>query len=212
MKKIKINYIQLSLLVLIPSIITFIIGGSLVYSRLHNTGKVTTTNNKYVNEFISTYNKLLDEYYEDLDENKLIDAAINGMMSYAGDDYTIYMNEDATDALNDKLEGTYEGIGVTISTNEQNQIYVYNVLDNSPAKNVGIEINDIIKSINGTSVEGLTTEEASNIIKNSKDAKINIIVLRNGAELSFDLERKTLIVPAITSSIKEINGKKIGYL
>ena len=212
MKKIKINYIQLSLLVLIPSIITFIIGGSLVYSRLHNTGKVTTTNNKYVNEFISTYNKLLDEYYEDLDENKLIDAAINGMMSYAGDDYTIYMNEDATDALNDKLEGTYEGIGVTISTNEQNQIYVYNVLDNSPAKNVGIEINDIIKSINGTSVEGLTTEEASNIIKNSKDAKINIIVLRNGAELSFDLERNTLIVPAITSSIKEINGKKIGYL
>ena len=74
MKKIKLNYLQLCLFILIPSIITFILGGSLVYSRLNNTGKVTTTNNKYVNEFTSTYNKLLDEYYEDLDENKLIDA------------------------------------------------------------------------------------------------------------------------------------------
>ena len=55
MKKIKLNYIQLSLLVLVPSIITFIIGGSLVYSRLNNTGKVTTTNNKHVNELIINY-------------------------------------------------------------------------------------------------------------------------------------------------------------
>ena len=169
MKKIKLNYLQLCLFILIPSIITFILGGSLVYSRLNNTGKVTTTNNKYVNEFISTYNKLLDEYYEDLDENKLIDAAISGMMNYTGDDYTIYMNEDATDALNEKLDGTYQGIGITISLNDNNEIFVYNVFDNSPASNAGIQVNDILKSINGNSLEGKSTEEASDIIKSSKD-------------------------------------------
>ena len=155
MKKIKLNYLQIVLLVSIPSIILSIISGTLVYSRLNiNSGKVISTNNKYVNEFIGTYNKLLDEYYEDLDENKLVDAAINGMLSYTGDDYTIYLNEDATDALNEKLDGTYEGIGVRISLNDNNEIYVYEVFDESPAKKAGIEKNDIIISIDGNSVIG----------------------------------------------------------
>lgn len=212
MKKIKLNYIQLSLLVLVPSIITFIIGGSLVYSRLNNTGKVTTTNNKHVNEFISTYNKLLEEYYEDLDENKLVDAAINGMLKYTGDDYTIYMDEDATNSLNDKLDGTYDGIGIRITLNGDNKIYVYEVFDYSPAKNAGILKGDILVSINGESVEGKNTTEVANIIKNNKDNKNVIVVNRDGNEISFDVDTKTLIVPALTSSIKEINGKKIGYI
>ncbi len=212
MKKIKLNFLQLSLLVFIPSIILSIVSSSLVYSSLSNTGKVTTTNNKHVNEFINTYNKLLDEYYEDLNENELVDAAINGMLSYVGDDYTIYMNEDATDTLNEKLNGTYEGIGIRISLNDNGDIYVFEVFDESPASKAGIMVNDIIKSINGESVVGKTTQEASLIIQNSKESKINIVIGREGQEMSFDIERKTLIVPALNSSIKEVNGKKIGYL
>lgn len=212
MKKIKVNFIQLTILIFVPGLILSLVSGSLVYMRLSNHGKVTTTNNKHVNEFINTYNKLLDEYYEDLDETKLVDAAINGMLEYTGDDYTIYMNEDATDSLNEKLEGTYEGIGVRISFNDNYQIYIYEVFNDSPAKEAGIEVGDILLSINGESVVGKSTEEASEIIKKSKDSKINIVVERKSKELSFEVERKSLIVPAITSSIKEVNGKKIGYI
>ena len=211
-KNIRLNFIQLAIIVSIPTLIMSIVSGTLVYSRLNNTGKVTTTNNKYVNEFISTYNKLLDEYYEDLDENKLVDAAINGMLSYTGDDYTIYMNEDATESLNERLDGTYNGIGIRIGLNDNNQIYVYEVFDESPAKNAGIQVGDILLSINGEDVTNKSTEQASLIIKNSKETKFVIGVNRNGQSLNFELERKTLIVPAISSSIKEVNGKKIGYI
>ena len=179
LKQIKLNFIQIALIVLIPSVIMSILSGSLVYNRLSNsTGKVTTTNNKYVNEFIKAYNKLLDGYYEDLDENALIDSAIDGMMSYAGDDYTIYMNENATEQLNDKLDGTYKGIGVRIGLNDQNQICIYEVFDNSPAKNAGILPNDILISINGDSLEGKTVDEASKIIQNGESKSYNISVLR----------------------------------
>ena len=164
-KNIRLNFIQLAIIVSIPTLIMSIVSGTLVYSRLNNTGKVTTTNNKYVNEFISTYNKLLDEYYEDLDENKLVDAAINGMLSYTGDDYTIYMNEDATESLNERLDGTYDGIGIRIGLNDNNQIYVYEVFDESPAKNAGIQAGDILLSINGEDVTNKSTDEASLIIK-----------------------------------------------
>lgn len=211
-KKIKLNFIQLAIIVSVPTLIMSIISGSLVYSRLNNTGKVTATNNKYVNEFISTYNKLLDEYYEDLDENKLVDAAINGMLEYTGDDYTIYMNEDATESLNEKLDGTYEGIGIRISLNDNNEIYVYEVFDESPAKVAGIQTGDILLSINGEDLSGKSTEEASKLIQDSTQSKFTIVVRRNEENLTFEVERKTLIVPAITSSIKEVNGKKIGYI
>ena len=211
-KKIRISFFSLFILISTPSIIMSIISGSLVYKNLNNTGKVTTTNNKHVNEFIGTYNKLLDEYFEELDESKLIDAAIDGMLNYTGDDYTIYMDENATDALNEKLDGTYDGVGISISLNEEGKIYIVEVFENSPASSAGLMVNDIIKFINGESVEGKNTEEASMIIKNSKESKVNIIVERNGIELNFDMEIKTLIVPALSSSIKEVNGKKIGYL
>ena len=211
-KKIRLNFIQLAIVVSIPTLIMSIISGSLVYNKLSSNGKVTTTNNKYVNEFISTYNKLLDEYYEDLDENKLVDAAINGMLSYTGDDYTIYMNEDATESLNERLDGTYDGIGIRIGLNDNNQIYVYEVFDESPAQKAGIQVGDILLSINGEDVTNKSTEQASLIIKNSKETKFVIGVNRNGQSLNFELERKTLIVPAISSSIKEVNGKKIGYI
>ena len=97
----KINKIKLLSLIILPAIIMSLITGTVVYSRLNKTGKVTSTNNKHVNEFINVYNKLLDEYYEKLDETKVIDAAINGMLSYTGDDYTIYMDENATEDLTD---------------------------------------------------------------------------------------------------------------
>ena len=211
-RKIKLNFIQLAIIVAIPTLIMSIVSGSLVYSRLNKTGKVTSTNNRHVNEFINVYNKLLDEYYEKLDETKVIDAAINGMLSYTGDDYTIYMDENATEDLNDKLNGSYEGIGIRISVNENNEIYVYEIFDDSPASKAGLQIGDILKSINDESLEGKTPTEASTIIKNSKEGKVKVTVLRNGENVTFDLVRKNLIVPVIKSSIKEVNSKKIGYI
>ena len=208
----KINKIKLLLLIILPAIIMSLITGTVVYSRLNKTGKVTSTNNRHVNEFINVYNKLLDEYYEKLDETKVIDAAINGMLSYTGDDYTIYMDENATEDLNDKLNGSYEGIGIRIAVNENNEIYVYEIFDDSPASKAGLQIGDILKSINDESLEGKTPTEASTIIKNSKEGKVKITALRNGENVTFDLVRKNLIVPVIKSSIKEVNSKKIGYI
>ena len=184
MKKIKLNLIQLLLIVGIPTLFLSIVSGSLVYSNLKG------NNNKYIQEFIETYNKLRKEYYEDLDENKLIDAAISGMFQYTGDDYTIYMDEDATDALNEKLEGTYEGIGITITLNDEGKIVIYKVLEDSPSENAGLKKDDIIISINGEFVDGKTSNEVSKMIKDSKDSKFEIGILRDGKELSFEVERK----------------------
>ena len=209
MKKIKLNFIQLVIIVLVPTIFMSSITSALVYKRLNESGKIT---NKHIKEFVSTYDKLLDEYYEDLDENKLIDAAINGMLNYTGDDYTIYMNENATEVLNEKLDGTYEGVGISIKLNDNNEIYIHEVFLESPAFVAGIQKGDVLISINDIDVTNMDTDRASKIIKDSKETKFKIVVKRNGEPLNFEVEKKMLIVPAMSSSIKEVNGKKIGYI
>ena len=134
------------------------------------------------------------------------------MLMLAGDDYTIYMDENATDALNEKLDGTYDGVGVLIEQTEDGSIIIYDVLDESPAAKAGLKKGDEIISINGISVEGKKSEEMVKIIREGNDKEFKIKVMRNNKYLEFIVEKKTLIVPALTSSLKEVNGKKIGYI
>ncbi len=210
--KIKVSFLQLICLMIIPGLIMSIIMGSLVYNSMSRAGTVNKTNNKHVNEFISAYNKLIDSYYEDLDESKLIDAAIKGMFNYTGDDYTNYMDEDATNVLNERLNGTYDGIGINIAEDSEGQIIIKDVFENTPASEAGLKENDIILYLNGTDLEDYSISEVSEVIKNNTSDNVTLKILRNNEELDFEIKKKTLISPNIYSSIKEINNKKIGYI
>lgn len=195
---------------IVSTLVMSLITGFVVYKQF-NSGRVNTTNNKYVNEFIKAYNDVVDNYYEDVDEDKVIDAAINGMLSYLGDDYTTYLNETNTDNLNEKLAGTYEGIGITIKNNDEQNIIIVSVLNDSPAKKAGILEGDIISKLNEESVIGLDATLLTDKIADAKTVKLEI--LRNGEYLNFEIEKKELMIPALTSEIKvSPQGHKIGYL
>lgn len=85
--------------------------GYIAYRNI-NTGKQNTSNNKHLQEFVKSYNQILDNYYDNVNEEALIDAAIQGMLNYLGDPYTTYLNESSKSYLTSSLTGTYEGIGV----------------------------------------------------------------------------------------------------
>lgn len=210
-RDIKFKLWEVMVIVSVATIFMSMITGFVVYKKF-NSGLVSTTNNKYVNEFIKAYNDVVDYYYEDVEEDKVIDAAINGMMSYLGDDYTTYMDTSEGDALNEKLAGTYEGIGISISTNDDGNIEIVSVLDGSSAKEKGILVGDVVSKINNESVLGKYPKELTSLIDES-DGKIIIEILRGDATLQFEVERRELIVPALTSDIKQTkSGKSIGYL
>ena len=210
-KTIKFKLWEVMVIVIASTIFMSITTGFVVYKKF-NSGSVSTTNNKHVNEFIKAYNDVVDNYYEDVNEDEVIDAAINGMMSYLGDDYTTYMDTYDTEDLNEKLAGTYEGIGITISNNNDGNIEVKSVLDGSSAKESGILVGDVIKSVNGISVLGKFPEELTSIISET-DAKIKLEIIRGSEELFFEVEKRELIVPALSSDIKITHsGKQVGYL
>jgi len=209
--RVKFKLWEVMVIVIVATLFMSVTTGFVVYKK-YNSGKVSTTNNKYVNEFIKAYNDVVGNYYEEINEDEVIDAAINGMMGYLGDDYTTYLNEYDTEELTESLAGTYEGVGISVLTNEDGNIEVVKVLDGSSAKEVGIQAGDVIKSVAGTSVLEKYPDELTSLI-NSIDGKMIIEVIRGEKTLEFEVERRELIVPAITSDIKTTqSGKKIGYL
>lgn len=207
MKK-EFGLINLIIIVIVTAIITSVTTGVILLNNSKAGKTIINSNDKDLQEFIEVYNSVLDDYYENIDKTEMINKAIEGMLNYLGDDYTTYMNSIETKELSEKLNGKYEGIGVEITDGN----VIYRVFDGSPAKEAGIIAGDTILKIEDEDVTGMQTSKIAEKIKSNKNSKIKITVLRKDEEISFDVTKKELYVPAIESQILENNGKKTGYI
>lgn len=165
------------------------------------------SNNKNVNEFLQVYASIIKEYYQDVNEEELVDSAINAMFSYLGDNYSEHLSKDETSSLLEQLAGEYQGIGVEIY---QDKI-IYNVFDDSPAKEAGLQKGDKIIKVNNEDVSEKDNSYVATKIKNEND-KVEITVLRNNEEKKVTVKKDKLYIPSVTSKVIEEENKKIGYI
>ena len=163
------------------------------------------------NKLYDVYDVITSNYNGNVDEDKLIESAINGMVSSVGDMYTNYSDAEAADDFNQVVSGTYEGIGCTILQTED-AIKVLEVYDNTPAARAGIVANDIIKSVDGKDAFEIGSSAIANYIRNEATGKIELVIVSDGEEKTVTLERSKVEVPTVTTAYYEKNDKKIGYL
>lgn len=171
--------------------------------------------NKYSNqlkELINNYQYIVDSYYDEVDEDKLVDAAINGIINELGDTYSNYFSESEADNFDKMLTGSYEGIGVQIGQYANGDIVVANVFENSSAAEAGVKVGDIIKKINDKDLTGLSTKDAVNIIKEQTSEKVTLDVIRNDEEKQLEVIRKKVVLKSVNYEILEKNEKKVGYI
>lgn len=213
-RKVGFNYVE----VIVIMIITLILGG-VIGSFVTYISRSTDTSNpvihevpKDLKEFISTYNNIITDYYEEIDHEKLLEAGINGMLEFLDDDYSLYMDYDASQSFNEQVEGKYTGIGVEIIQNDNNTVSVSRVFEDSPAFKAGLQPGDIFARIDDVDVTGKTSSEISNLIKNSDTDQVSILIIRNGEEKNFHLSLQMVEIESVNSKVFEKNGKRIGYL
>lgn len=212
-KMVKVSRFSLSEVVMITlfsSLVMSFCTGYLVYKNYSCGTYVNGEEDAYLANFHKSYNEIINNYYSSVDKEALIDAGIKGMLNYLGDPYTTYLDKDGTKNLNDSLSGSYEGIGVAITYNEDGEIIVSKVYDDTPAYKAGIKDGDIFISINGESLIGKETIDAVNIIKNSDSS--TIICKRGDEEVEFKVLKAVLDLPSVDSNVIEENNKKIGYI
>lgn len=161
-------------------------------------------NDEHLSEFLEVYASVSDNYYEDVDKDALIDTALNAMLDYLGDSYTTHLNSSETKALEERLAGSYKGIGIEIIGSE-----IVGVTKDSPAAEAGLQVGDLLVSVDGTSVGDKSSSEISDLIKNSSDESVSLIINRAGTELTYDVAIADVATKAIAYSLLENN---IGYL
>lgn len=213
-KKAGFNYAEVIVIMIITLILGAVIGSFINYIVTDkNTDKeIINSVPSELEEFVETYNNIINDYYEEVDHEELLEAGINGMLEYLGDDYSVYMDQETSNSFNEQVEGKYTGIGVEIIQEAEDKIYISRVFDNSPASKAGLQEGDIFVKVDGEDVTDKTASDISSLIKNSEDDEVEVVIRRGDEEKTFTLTLKQVEIESVISKVFENNGKKIGYL
>ena len=167
---------------------------------------------KDLKKVVDTYYAIVDNYYGELDKDKLIDGAVEGMISSVGDTFTSYSDTESTSSFDETINGSYEGIGCTVATLEDGNISVIDMFDDSPSYKAGLKVGDVILKVDGESYEGKNSNDISNYIKNSGKSKIVLTVKRNNEEKDISINLSKVEIPHVSGKVIEQDNKKIGYI
>ena len=204
----KFSIFEVIIVTFISIIFGIIVGYILTYT---STPIKAIKSDPNLEEIISAYNTLKNNYYDDVDEVSLADNAIKGMVSSLNDSYSSFMDKKTTESFNESVDGYFVGIGVTIMYSDgYNQII--KVDDSGPGDKAGLKVNDIILSVDGNSVKGVYGEELTSLIKGKSGSKVKIMIKRGNVTKTVTVKRGIIEIENVTSHLLEENGKKIGYI
>ena len=207
-KKNQYNFMEVVAIMIITTIFGMFLGGILMYRK----GSLNMGIKKELNEFLDTYTEILNEYYEEIPENELLEAGVKGMIGYLGDPYSVYMDKDTSIAFNEKINGEYVGIGTEIIQYSDGKIEFNDVYEDGPAYEAGIRVKDILIKVDDTDISDKTLSEVSSLVKGKSGSKVKITVLRDDEEKTFEVKRKSIDITSVTSDIIEYKNSKVGVL
>lgn len=164
-------------------------------------------------EIVNNYQYIIDNYYKEFDKDALVKGAINGMIESLGDQFSMVIDDENLDNFNRTLNGWFKGLGIEISNNDDGNVFIASVFDDSSASRKGLEVGDVIISINGINFEGKTFSEVADYIKKDTVDTVDLVILRDGVKKSFNgLKKEKVILKSVVKEVFERNDKKVGYL
>lgn len=197
------NLMSVVIIICITSLISAITAGIIVTNNYDLSYKGLSTD-KNLNEFLKAYSNIVNNYYEDIDKEKMLDAAMDAMLNYLGDNYTTYLTKEQRKELEERLAGEYEGLGIKISGRE-----IVEITENSPASEAGLMVGDLFVSVEGTDVTNATSSIISTLIKDDSKKEVNIVIDRSGNQMPFKITKSLIPTSSISYELKENN---VGYL
>ncbi len=203
------NIVEVLIIIIISITFGVVIGCSVSFFRQEYRGEKVSSS---LQELITIYNNILEDYYKNIDERDLVDAAVEGMLSSLEDPYSTYMDEENAEAFNQTVDGSYIGIGLTIAMNDDGKFIVMGVVEDSPAEKVKIQSGDYLVKINNTDLEGLNLEEVTSIIKEDRKEALKLTLERDGEQFVKSVKPDTIAFISVTSKVYALNNGNAGYI
>ncbi|MCF7698512.1 S41 family peptidase [Loktanella sp. M215] len=147
--------------------------------------------------FGDIFERIRQGYVEDVDDKKLIEAAINGMLTSL-DPHSSYLSEDDAKDMQVQTKGEFGGLGLEV-TQEEGWVKVVSPIDGTPAAAAGMMAGDYITAVDGENVLGLTLDEALKLLRGPVGSEVVVTVVRGDKPEPFDVSivRDTIKLTAV---------------
>ena len=188
--------------------LTFLVAGP---QQLATAAKAAVESGTYskLNLFGDVFERVRSDYVEKPDDSKLMEGAINGMISSL-DPHSRYMNAKGWSDMQETTHGEFGGLGIEV-TMEDGFVKVVTPIDDTPASKAGIMSGDVITQIDDDAIQGLTLDQAVAKMKGPADSKIRLKIVRKSADAPIDiaLVREVIRVKPVRY---HTDGGDIGYI
>ena len=163
---------------------------------------------------LQAYSALKSGYLTQLEDNTLLEGAINGMLESLNDPYTTYGTPEQAELERQDRGGSFEGIGATLQARNQNDgtiVEVVNVYRGSPAEQAGVRIGDIFATIDGKNVRQATTDEVVELVRGEAGSQVRLGLIRSGHErpVQITVTRGSIEIVSVETAILPEN---VGYI
>ena len=150
-----------------------------------------------------------ENYYGDIDENKLSAGLMKGYVSGIGDKYSRYLT--AAEYLTEKNENSGElvGLGLTLAEDASGYMRISEIMEDSPAFDSGLLDGDIITAIDGLDVKEAGFSEAMDAMRGTEGSPVTLTVRRDGREQEYSFVRRSIEIKTVKA---EMLGSQIGYI
>lgn len=204
-KKVELSRVYLAALVLAVLLVGFVAGtrSDQLWSLVGPTfGARVETGTLDDESLQSVYQTLKANFNGTLDDAKLIEGAKQGMVSAAGDPYTVYLSKEEAEEFNKELSGEIGGgIGAEIGV-RSGQPTVIRTLPDNPAEKAGLHAGDVIVAVNDESADGWDAERAVRAIRGEIGTTVKLIVARAGDPQEFTITRAEINNPSVSSELR----------
>ncbi len=164
---------------------------------------------KKIDTFSEVLDKINKEYVDEIDQEEIMDSAINGVLQSL-DPYSAYMSPESYKNMTTETSGEFGGLGIEVGM-ESGVVKVISPIDNSPASRVGVKAGDYIVKINDIQVQGKSLTEAVDLMRGPIGSEIEITVRRIGVKkaIIFKITREVIKIESVKSKILK---QKTGYI
>jgi carboxyl-terminal processing protease len=214
-------------------VVVAILGGAALFVSGYSVGRnVGLTPGAGSNEeqdfkaFFDTYHAIVDRYPLEpkVDTNTLVEGAIKGMVDSLGDPYSSYLTPEDYKASLQSISGQFEGIGVEVGTVDSTgktvecktfgpdcRFSVVRPLEGSPAETAGIKAGDVITAVDGKALDGMTPDEARNLVRGPAGTSVSLTIVR-GSQKPFDVSVTRAKIQEKQVVAKDLASGTVGYV
>ena len=159
--------------------------------------------------FVTAYRFIELKYVNQTDDVNLIDGAIDGMVKSLGDPHSNYLSPKMYQSLKEQTQGSFAGIGVVMGMDNNKNINIVAVMEDSPGQKAGLAEGDQIIAVDGTPVTEMAFDEVAAHVRGEPRTDVVLTIMRDGAQQDYTITRDNIKLKTVGHEMLDNN---IGYI